>query len=56
MNFKWLKSRTVWTLVLLFVINGIEGIRGSIDPSLLTGVDAVLTALAMYFRINTKVK
>ena len=50
MNF--LKSRTVWTIIVLFVINGVEGIRGVIPANALPIVDAVLSVLAVYFRVK----
>ena len=47
-----LKSRTFWTLVALFIINGITGIREQISPQMLTTIDAILTVLAVYFKLN----
>ena len=47
-----LKSRTVWTIIVLFVINGVEGIRGVIPANVLPIVDAVLSVLAIYFRVK----
>ena len=49
-----LKSRTIWTLVVLFVINGVGGVRESIPANWLLIIDGVLTILAAYFRINVK--
>ena len=53
---KWLKSRTIWTLVFIFVLNGFQAIQGSIPPEIAIVVNAVLTALAMYFRIDARVR
>jgi len=50
----FLKSRTVWTIVILFVINGIGGIRDLIPSGLLPIIDALLSILAVYFRVNPK--
>jgi len=47
-----LKSRTFWTLVALFIINGITGIRENINPSALTLIDTVLTVVATYLHVN----
>ena len=47
-----LKSRTFWTLVVLFIINGINGIHNQIPPALLTIVDVAMTMLATYFHVN----
>lgn len=52
---KALKSRTVWTVVLLFVINGVEGIKDVLSTEAYTGLNALFTALAVYFRVNTRV-
>ena len=51
---KVLKSRTVWSIVALFVISGVEGIREFINPSLLSVLNVLLPAMAVYFRINPK--
>lgn len=52
---KIFKSRTVWAAVILFVINGVDGIRESIEPSWLTTIDAILGILVVYFRANPRV-
>lgn len=49
------KSRTVWAIVILFVINGIAGIRESIPANLLPIIDGVLGILAIYFRVQPRV-
>jgi hypothetical protein len=49
---KILKSRTVWTVVVMFLINGLTGIRDLIPAVALPFVDLVLGALAIYFRAN----
>jgi len=45
-------SRTVWTLIVLFVVNGVSGIHDSIPVSLLPFVDGILGLLAIYFKIT----
>lgn len=52
---KIITSRTVWTFVALFIINGIEGVRDLIPVGLLPVIDAVLTILGIYFRVKPKV-
>ncbi len=47
-----LKSRTFWTLVVLFLVNGITAIHGSIPSSILPLVDGILGILTVYFHIN----
>ncbi|KKN17883.1 hypothetical protein LCGC14_0961420 [marine sediment metagenome] len=49
-----LKSRQMWTVLLLFVINGVDGIRELISPSFLTLLDSVLGFLVIYFRVKPK--
>ena len=46
------KSRTVWTVVVLVLLNGIPAARDSIPPDFLPIVDVVLGILAAYFRVN----
>lgn len=48
-----LSSRTVWTLIVLFIINGIAGIHDSINPTVLNVLDPILGILAIYFKVNT---
>lgn len=50
-----IKSRTAWTIVAIFVINGITGIHDFINPSVLTILDPILGLLAIYFRVNPRV-
>lgn len=51
-----LKSRTVWMIFLLFIVNGISGIREFFPGNWLPGVDAMLGLIAIYFRIAPKQK
>lgn len=51
-----LKSRTFWTIVALFVINGVGGVREYIPINLLPIIDGVLGILAIYFaKVKPKV-
>ncbi len=49
-----LKSRTVWTIIALFVINGIGGIHDLIPTAYLPVIDLLLSGLAIYFRISPR--
>jgi len=53
--FKALKSRTVWTVIIMFLIGGVEAISAKLDPSLLTLFEGILGFLAIYFRVDQKV-
>lgn len=50
-----LGSRTVWTFVVMFVINGVQGVQEFISPQYLDGVNALLVVLGAYFRVNPRV-
>jgi len=50
-----LKSRTVWTIVVLFIMNGITGIDDFTPESFDNIANPILSLLAIYFRVNTKV-
>ena len=47
-------SRTVWMIIILFLINGVTGIRAYIPAFWLPLVDGVLGILAVYFRVDQK--
>ncbi len=49
------KSRTVITIIVLFVINGIGGVKDLIPPEYLPVIDFILSGLAVYFRATPKV-
>lgn len=49
-----LTSRTVWTGIVMVLVNGIPAIKGMIPANLLPVVDSVLGLLAIYFRINIR--
>ena len=56
-NLKLFKSRTFWTIVALFLVNGVTGIRDIIaesHPASLPALDAVLSLAAIYFRAKPK--
>ena len=45
------KSRTVWVIVVMFLINGVAGIRAQIPEGKLPFIDGVLSMAAIYFRV-----
>lgn len=57
MNFfeKLLKSRTNWTILVMFLVNGVAGIKAFIPVGWLPLIDGLLGILAVYFRMNPKV-
>jgi hypothetical protein len=48
------KSRTVWTVIALVLINGIPAVASYIPESVKPIVDTLLGLLAVYFRVNPK--
>jgi hypothetical protein len=53
---KALKSRTVWTLIITFLTNGFIAVQGDFDPNTVMVVNAILTGLAAYFKVNPSQK
>lgn len=51
---KLLKSRQFWTLMVMFVVNGFEGVKDQLPATILPVLNSVLTLLAVYFRIEPK--
>ena len=52
-----LKSRTFWTIVILFVINGVAGIKEFIPAQALPVIDGILGILTIYFaKVSPKIK
>jgi len=49
---KILKSRTVWSIVAMFIISGFDGIMGFIPAGYLPVINGALSMLAVYFKIN----
>ncbi len=49
-----LKSRTVWTIVAMFIIGGVNSVHDIIPSGLVVYIDALLGAMAIYFRVNPK--
>ena len=47
-----LKSRTFWTLIVMFLYNVINVYGAHMSPSLSSLVNLVLGALATYFKLN----
>lgn len=49
-----LKSRTVWTVVAMVIINGIASVQDMIPANYLPAINLLVGALAVYFRVNPK--
>lgn len=49
-----LKSRQFWTIIILFIINGIAGIRENIPDGAMAYIDSILGLLIIWFRISPK--
>lgn len=47
-----LKSRTFWTIAILFVINGLNGVHSMIPSTVVPYLDGALALLATYFHVN----
>lgn len=47
-----LKSRTVWTVVAMFLIGGVQAIQSSIPVGDVMYVQGFLGILAVYFKLN----
>lgn len=52
MNWSYFKSRTFWTIVGIFVVNGGNAIVGVLPPTVQTIVTGLLGILAVYFHTN----
>ena len=53
MNFAQLiKSRTFWTLVVMFLTNGVASMVGHVPEAYTLTANFILSALAMYFKLN----
>lgn len=50
-----IRSRTVWTIVLMFIVNGVAGVHNMIPPEAVTYADLFLSACAIYFRVTPRV-
>lgn len=53
---KALKSRTVWTIMALFLINGFNAISAELSPEVLAVVNPILGLLAIYFKVSPSQK
>ena len=49
-----LKSRTFWTIVVTFLVNGISAVRNFLPAYALPVVDVVLMVATVYFHIYPK--
>lgn len=56
LNYNILKSRTFWTLVVMFVVNGYAAISGHVPAGADTIVNFALTSLATYFHVDKRIQ
>ena len=47
-------SKTVWTILLVFVLGGLQATQDFMSPQVFMMVNSGLLALAAHFRINTR--
>lgn len=52
MNYSLLKSRTVWTIIFMFLVGGINAIVPILPPDIQSTVMGLLAAAAIYFKTN----
>jgi hypothetical protein len=53
MNYSLLRSKTFWTIVLMFIMNGFQAISSDLNPSFVLIANALLTAISSYFHLET---
>lgn len=49
-----LKSRTILTIIAMFIIGGFQAIEGTIPENVYLLINGVLSLLAIYFRVNLR--
>lgn len=49
-----LRSRTVWSTIILFLISGFQGIKGAIPAEWFELIIAILAVLSIHFRVNPR--
>lgn len=52
---KLVKSRTFWTVIIMFLVNGFNGIHDLIPAGFVPILDGFLSFAVIYFRVNTQV-
>lgn len=53
---KTIKSRTVWTIIFMFILGGVQAIEPFMSPELFIFVNAGLSMIATYFKLNPSQK
>lgn len=55
---KALKSRTVWTAIVLLLVNGVPAVADAnlVPADWLPAINSILTILAAYFRVKPRVQ
>jgi hypothetical protein len=49
---KAIKSRTIWTLIAMFILGGVQNISGFIGQEMFVLVEGILLLLTGYFKLN----
>lgn len=52
MNYSLLRSRTFWTLIVMFVGDAVSVYGGLLSPDLLSLFNLILTGVASYFHLQ----
>jgi hypothetical protein len=52
MNYSFLKSRTVWTLIFMFVVGGLNGVTNTLPAGIVAPLMGFLSLLGVYFHVN----
>lgn len=52
-TYSLLRSKTFWTLVFMFVVDGFMGVSGQLNPTVVMVVNGAFTVIASYFHLQT---
>ena len=51
-----IKSRTTWTIVLIFILGGFQAVSDLMPTNLFVLINGLLSAIAVYFKLNPSQK
>jgi hypothetical protein len=54
MLYKAIQSRTIWTIVLMFLIGGFQAVQSFFSPEAYIFINGILSLLAGYFRLDAR--
>lgn len=49
-------SRTVWTIVIMFIVGGVQALEPALSPGFFIAIQGLLSILATYFKLNPSQK